>query len=430
MGCSDSDSAQITPNENNKEIMKSQDSNSELIKIYRNKIDISISNSSQIKPYKNENNKSDSKPPKINVISTFETDNFDINEYKFIPTDSQGNNIQNINKMYVEYINDEEIYFKEYNFFITLDYSENKTIIVEIQKCIKYTNEKNTQHLKKQVIEGCNLDYIKPFLGKYNYLFCIDMNPWLQAKNTTDIYVFAEKVYFPINMAIVQLFYEKDLKKLDYSITNSNIQTSNTINKTSLNINPIEVQNLFLDIVVDSTILTINIPPPIPVVRKKKEEKVKKNNESKNNNYNNKNNNNYNNYSYNNSSNNNSSNNNSEKNDDKSGSKRSYKYDNGEIDKNGYIKDKSNEVVGQFDDKVVRGRDGCKVGEYDFFGYFKDSYGNTAGGIDNLGVVRDKDGNKLGEIDHLGIVRDADGAIIGDVGDMPKEQAAYLYFLK
>ena len=73
------------------------------------------------------------------------------------------------------------------------------------------------------------------------------MNPWLQAKNTTDIYVFAEKVYFPINMAIVQLFYEKDLKKLDYSITNSNIQTSNTINKTSLNINPIEVQNLFLD---------------------------------------------------------------------------------------------------------------------------------------------------------------------------------------
>ena len=164
MGCSDSDSAQITPNENNKEIMKSQDSNSELIKIYRNKIDISISNSSQIKPDKNENNKSDSKPPKINVISTFETDNFDINEYKFIPTDSQGNNIQNINKMYVEYINDEEIYFKEYNFFITLDYSENKTIIVEIQKCIKYTNEKNTQHLKKQVIEGCNLDYIKPFL--------------------------------------------------------------------------------------------------------------------------------------------------------------------------------------------------------------------------------------------------------------------------
>jgi len=99
MGCSDSDSAQITPNENNKEIMKSQDSNSELIKIYRNKIDISISNSSQIKPDKNENKKSDSKPPKINVISTFETDNFDINEYKFIPTDSQGNNIQNINKM-------------------------------------------------------------------------------------------------------------------------------------------------------------------------------------------------------------------------------------------------------------------------------------------------------------------------------------------
>ena len=409
----------------NKEIKESQDSNSELIKIYRNNINISISNSSQIKPDENENNKGDSKPPKINVISTFETDNFDINEYKFIPTDSQGNNIQNINKMYVEYINDEEIYFKEYNFFITLDYSENKTIIVEIQKCIKYTNEKNTQHLKKQVIEGCNLDYIKPFLGKYNYLFCIDMNPWLQAKNTTDIYVFAEKVYFPINMAIVQLFYEKDLKKLDYSITNSNIQTSNTINKTSLNINPIEVQNLFLDIVVDSTILTINIPPRIPVVRKKKEEKVKKNNESKNNNYNNKNNNNYNNYSY-----NNSSNNNSEKNDDKSESKRSYKYDNGEIDKDGYIKDKYNWVVGQFDNGVIKGRDGWKVGEYDNDGNFKDSSGNNAGGIDYLGVVRDKDGNRLGEIDGSGTVRDENGRIIGDVGDMPKEQAAYLYFLK
>jgi hypothetical protein len=256
------------------------------------------------------------------------------------------------------------------------------------------------------------------------------MNPWLQAKNTTDIYVFAEKVYFPINMTIVQLFYEKDLKKLDYSITNSNIQTSNTINKTSLNINPIEVQNLFLDIVVDSTILTINIPPRIPVVRKKKEEKVKKNNESKNNNYNNKNNNNYNNYSYNNSSNNNSSNNNSEKNDDKSESKRSYKYDNGEIDKNGYIKDKYNWVVGQFDNGVIKGSDGWKVGEYDNYGNFKDSSGNNAGGIDSLGVVRDKDGNRLGEIDGSGTVRDENGRIIGDVGDMPKEQAAYLYFLK
>ena len=39
----------------------------------------------------------------------------------------------------------------------------------------------------------------------------------------------------------------------------------------------------------------------------------------------------------------------------------------------------SGKVVGQFDDKVVRGRDGCKVGEYDFFGYFKDSYGNMRG---------------------------------------------------
>ena len=65
----------------NKEIKESQDSNSELIKIYRNNINISISNSSQIKPDENENNKGDSKPPKINVISTFETDNFDINEY-------------------------------------------------------------------------------------------------------------------------------------------------------------------------------------------------------------------------------------------------------------------------------------------------------------------------------------------------------------
>ena len=65
----------------NKEIKESQDSNSELIKIYRNNIDISISNSSQIKPDENGNNKGDSKPPKINVISTFETDNFDINEY-------------------------------------------------------------------------------------------------------------------------------------------------------------------------------------------------------------------------------------------------------------------------------------------------------------------------------------------------------------
>jgi len=77
-------------------------------------------------------------------------------------------------------------------------------------------------------------------------------------------------------MAIVQFFYEKDLKKLDYSITNSNIQDSNTINKTSLNINPIEVQNLFQDIVVDSKILTINIPQRIPVVREKKEKKLKK----------------------------------------------------------------------------------------------------------------------------------------------------------
>ena len=144
MGCSDSDSAQIKPNENNKEIKESQDSNSELIKIYRNNINISISNSSQIKPDENENNKGDSKPPKINVISTFETDNFDMNEYNFIPTESQGINIQNINKIYVEYINDEEIYFKEYNFFITLDYSENKTSMVEIEKCIKYTDEKNT----------------------------------------------------------------------------------------------------------------------------------------------------------------------------------------------------------------------------------------------------------------------------------------------
>jgi len=96
------------------------------------------------------------------------------------------------------------------------------------------------------------------------------MNPWLQAKNTTDIYVFAKKVYFPINMAIVQLFYEKDLKKLDYSITNSNTQDSNTLNKTGLNINLIEVKNLFQDIVVDSKILTINISQRIPVVRKRK----------------------------------------------------------------------------------------------------------------------------------------------------------------
>ena len=109
MGCSDSDSAQIKSNENNKEIKESQDSNSELIKIYRNNIDISISNSSQIKHDENENNKGNSKPPKINVISTFETDNFDINENNFIPTDSQSINIQNINKMYIEYINDEEI---------------------------------------------------------------------------------------------------------------------------------------------------------------------------------------------------------------------------------------------------------------------------------------------------------------------------------
>ena len=71
-------------------------------------------------------------------------------------------------------------------------------------------------------------------------------------------------------MAIVQFFYEKDLKKLDYSITNSNTQDSNTLNKTGLNINLIEVKNLFQDIVVDSKILTINISQRIPVVRKRK----------------------------------------------------------------------------------------------------------------------------------------------------------------
>ena len=156
------------------------------------------------------------------------------------------------------------------------------------------------------------------------------------------------------------------------------------------------------------------------------------NTKQNNNNYNNYNYN-YNNnniYSYNNSSNNNSSNNNSHKNDDKSESKRSYKYDNGEIDRNGYFKDKYNWVVGQFDNGVIRDKDGWRIREYDNDGNFKDNRGCNAGKINSYGVVTDKDGNKLGEIDDNGKVRDANGSIIGDAGDMPKEQAAYLYFLK
>ena len=74
--------------------------------------------------------------------------------------------------------------FKIHKIFITLNFQQNISTVVEIEKVI---TEGIKQHLKKQEFQGTTIELLRQYIEKYNSIFNIDSSTWFKSTPTTDI---------------------------------------------------------------------------------------------------------------------------------------------------------------------------------------------------------------------------------------------------
>lgn len=175
----------------------------------------------------------------------FETDDFEDEDYPVFQPNFYEKYIQNIKKTYNDWVyeNNEEV-IKIHRIYISLNFKENKTTVIEIEKlaCQNYK-----KHLKKQIINGCSLDNVKPLLEKYNSIFKIDSSRWYQVRPTTDIYIMSEKTNED-EIQSFQVFYEKDTSKVNFYKTNIDYGNTNTSNGVLNNLKPDGVVKKYNDL--------------------------------------------------------------------------------------------------------------------------------------------------------------------------------------
>ena len=366
----------------------------------------SDSNSTEIK----ENNNS-------NYLSKnndyFETDNFREEYFPHFQPNFYDKNIKNIKKVYEERINEgNNKIIKIHKIFIVINYQNKKTTSIEIE-IEKSGDQIVRKHLKKLIHIGCSLDNIKLLLEKYNSIFHIDSSQWYQSKESTDIYIKAEKDTNNV-IKFFQMFYEKDTSTLKFNkMIKYNISDVSS-NEEILNIQPDGVVKKYNDL---KLLYKDNKPEVFNDVKKSVSNKYSRNE-------------NYSNYDYNNNDDNNVSYGYHRMN--SSGILRNR--DNreiGRIDSNGYIRDENNREVGRFeDDGVIRDENNREVGRFDDDGVFRDEYNREQGRVEDDGVVRDEYNREIGRIDSDGVVRDSCNNEIGRAEGVSNEEAAYMYFFK
>ena len=352
-----------------------------------------------------------------------DTDNFRVEDFPLFQPYFYDKNIKNIKKVYEEYIkNNNNATVKIHKIFIIINYEQKNTISIEIE-IEKSGDQVVYKHLKKLFYIGCYFDSIRTLIEKYNSIFYIDSSQWYESKQSTDIYIKAEKNNNNVVKAF-RMFYEKDtstlkIKKLmKYHGSNisseeecSNVEPEGVVSKYN------ELKSTYND---------------------NKPENFKRGGNSggaaNNGNYSNherrySNNNNNDSYA---SSNHNNNNESDHQELNRSGTMRDQcNREIGKIDKYGVIRDECNREIGRFDDDgVVRDECNREVGRFDNDGVFRDECNREQGRVDNDGVVRDECNRELGRIDNDGVVRDANNNEIGRADGISNSQAAYMYFFK
>ena len=176
----------------------------------------------------------------IYINNNVDTDDFNEGDFPHFQPNYYDKNIKNIKKVYEKRIN------------------EGNNIKVKIHKILILINyvERNTTTIQIEIekLDGrtikknltqlfyneCSFDNVRPLLEKYNSAFKIDSRKWYKSKSSSDIYKKVEKINNNL-YKIFEMFYEKDISRL---ILNKIIKYGNSENSSEAiysNINPGEV---------------------------------------------------------------------------------------------------------------------------------------------------------------------------------------------
>ena len=147
-----------------------------------------------------------------------DTDDFNEADYPVFYPDFYSKKYKNIQKVYTEItIVNYALVFKVYKIFITLNFKQNISTIVELEKV--YYKGGVKKHLKKQEFKECNMEQMSQFIEKYNSAFDIDSSSWFKSTPTTDIFIRSEKNE-KNKIKTLSMFYEKKGLNLKYNTTN------------------------------------------------------------------------------------------------------------------------------------------------------------------------------------------------------------------
>lgn len=146
-----------------------------------------------------------------------DADEFNETDYSIFFPDFYSKKYKNIQKVYTEITTaNHSLVFKVHKIFITLNFKQNISTVVEIEKV--FTNGVK-KHLKKQEFKECSMEHIRQFIEKYNSLFDIDSSSWFKSTPTTDIFIRSEK-FGENKIKTLSMFYEKKGLNLKYNTTN------------------------------------------------------------------------------------------------------------------------------------------------------------------------------------------------------------------
>ena len=146
-----------------------------------------------------------------------DTDDFVETDYPIFYPHFYSKKHKNIQKVYTECVMENYVMvFKIHKIFITLNFQQKISTVVEIEKII---TEGIKKHLKKQEFKGCHIEQMREFIEKYNSSFDIDASSWFKSTPTTDIFIRSEKSG-KNKIKTLSMFYEKKGLKLKYDTTN------------------------------------------------------------------------------------------------------------------------------------------------------------------------------------------------------------------
>ena len=146
-----------------------------------------------------------------------DSDDFIETDYPIFYPDFYSKKYKNIQKVYTEITKaNNELVFKIHKIFITLNFKQNISTVVEIEKEFHKGIKK---HLIKQEFKECSMEQMRQFIEKYNSSFDIDSSNWFKSTPTTDIFIRSEKNE-KNKIKTLSMFYEKKGLNLKYNTTN------------------------------------------------------------------------------------------------------------------------------------------------------------------------------------------------------------------